>query len=75
LPDKIPALKTDRVVRALEAAGFERVRQSGSHLILARPDAPTQVIIAMHKRELGPRIVRKIIAQAGLTPGEFLKHV
>ena len=31
--------------------------------------------IAMHKRELGPVLVRKIIAQAGLTAEEFLKHV
>jgi hypothetical protein len=34
-----------------------------------------QVVIAMHKQELGPRLVSKIIAQSGLTPAEFLKHI
>ena len=75
MPAKIPALRTDRVVRALEACGFQRVRQRGSHLPLERPNRPTPVIIAMHKRELGPRMIRKIIAEAGLTREEFLEHI
>lgn len=75
MPEKLPALKTDRVVRALESCGFRRVRQTGSHLILERPDSPVQVLIAMHKRELGRRYLSKIIAQAGLTAEEFLNHI
>jgi len=75
LPDKLPSLKTERAVRALEACGFKRIRQRGSHLVLERPGTTVQVVIAMHKRELGPVLVRKIITQSGLTAEEFLKHV
>ena len=50
-------------------------RQRGSHVVLTKPGLPRPVVVAMHNGELPPGTVADIVAQAGLTPEEFLKHV
>lgn len=67
---KLPQVKAAEVVRALERAGFQRVRQSGSHLRLKRGNLG--VTVPMHKGDLRGRTLKSIIQQAGLTPDEFL---
>jgi predicted RNA binding protein YcfA (HicA-like mRNA interferase family) len=75
VPERVPALQPARVIRAFEALGFERARQSGSHVILRRPGTGRNIVIAQHRRELGPKLIAKLLAQAGVTVEEFLAHV
>ena len=51
-------------------AGFEEVRQSGSHKILRHPDG-RQTYVAMHTGTLPTGTFRKILKQARLTEEEF----
>ncbi|MEK7808655.1 MAG: type II toxin-antitoxin system HicA family toxin [Chloroflexota bacterium] len=67
---KLPALKPSEVVRALERAGFVRVRQRGSHLRLKRGNLA--VTVPMHPGDLPPNVLRSILRQAQLTEKEFL---
>lgn len=62
--------KPREVVRKLKAAGFEDVRQTGSHRILAHPDG-RRTFVAMHAKTLPTGIFRKILKQAGLTEEQF----
>ena len=67
---KIPALKPSEVVRALERAGFVRVRQRGSHLRLKQGNL--SVTVPMHSGDLPSTVLRSILRQAQLTEDEFL---
>ena len=71
----MPALRPERIVRALVACGLVIKRQRGSHVVLTRPGLRRPVIVGMHNRELPPGTVADIIAQAGVSAEEFLKHV
>jgi predicted RNA binding protein YcfA (HicA-like mRNA interferase family) len=72
---RLPALRPERIIRALVACGFEIRRQSGSHVILTRSGLDRPVVVALRKRELPPGFVADIVTAAHLTREEFLRHV
>jgi len=66
---KLPLLSWQKVVKALGKAGFQIVRQKGSHLILVKDD----VIVPLPKhKEIKRGLLLEIIAEAGLTKEQFL---
>ena len=67
---KLASLKPSEVVRALEQAGFVRVRQRGSHLRLKRGNLA--VTVPIHPGDLPANVLRSILRQAQLTEKEFL---
>ena len=58
------------ILARLKRAGFEEVRQSGSHLILRHLDG-RMTFVAMHRRDVPVGTFRKILKQAKLTEEEF----
>lgn len=68
---RLPSLKPQAVVRALKRAGFEKMRQTGSHLILAHRGTTTIVTVPMHSGDIHRGLLMGIIKQAGLTQREF----
>ncbi len=69
---RLPRISGHDCVKALGNAGFEMVRQRGSHLMLRR-SLPYCVIPVPNQKVLGPGLLRAIIKQAGMTPDEFRK--
>ncbi len=70
---RLPSLNGEQVVKALGKAGFQVLRQKGSHIYLKHPDGRATVV-PVHKREsVGRGLLRKIIKDAELGRGEFLK--
>lgn len=67
---KLPTCSGRDCGRALEKAGFEFVRQKGSHMIFTREDPYAQVVIP-NDRELPKGTLRSIIRGAGLTVEAF----
>ncbi|NBC10630.1 MAG: addiction module toxin, HicA family [Planctomycetes bacterium] len=66
-----PATKARRVLAALESIGWSVKRQSGSHRTLER-EGWADVVFAFHDREeIGPRMLRRIAKQTGLTPDDL----
>lgn len=64
---RLPSMNAAELVRILERSGFERVRQSGSHLILRHSDG-RRVTVPMHKsRDLGRGLLARIMKDADLT--------
>ncbi|MBC7221588.1 type II toxin-antitoxin system HicA family toxin [Candidatus Bipolaricaulota bacterium] len=55
---------------ALQHAGFEIVRQRGSHVRLRHPDG-RMVTVPMHE-EIGRGLLRKILRDAELSVDDFL---
>jgi predicted RNA binding protein YcfA (HicA-like mRNA interferase family) len=72
---KLAGLNGRRIVKALQRAGFEVIRVSGSHHVLRRPGAPgSKVIIPVHgANDIPPGTVRSIVKQADLTIDEFIE--
>ena len=64
---RLPSRTAGQVVRILERHGFERVRQSGSHLLLRHADG-RRVTVPMHKsKDLGRGLLARIMKDADLT--------
>ena len=58
-------------VKTFEKAGWRRMGQVGSHVVLVKADTPENLSIPQH-RELGTGLLSKQIKKAGLTVDEFL---
>ncbi len=58
------------IVARLKRAGFEAVRQSGSHQFLRHRDGRL-TFVAMHRKDVPLGTLRKILKQARITEREF----
>ena len=70
---RLPRLTGQEVVWALSRAGFEVLRQRGSHLFLKHSDGRATVVPAHSGEVLGPGILSKILRDTKLSREEFLK--
>jgi len=71
----LPVVKPWEVVAALEKAGFEVRRQTGSHVIMYKADIRRPISVPRHPGNLPKGTLRAIIREAGLTRTEFLKLI
>lgn len=59
-------LTAREIIKKIEAAGWRRLRQSGSHRIFVHHSIPKIVIVPMHKGDLKIGTERQILRDAGL---------
>jgi predicted RNA binding protein YcfA (HicA-like mRNA interferase family) len=70
----LPALRPEKVLKALLRAGFYIHHTKGSHHFLKHPERPDlRVTIAMHTTDLKRKTLASIIEQAGYSVEEFLE--
>jgi len=69
----IPSVRGQRVVRALEKAGFKVARVAGSHHVLRHPDGRGTTVPVHPGRDLAKGTLRSILADTGLTIEELLR--
>lgn len=67
----VPAIRGERVVKALEKAGFKIARITGSHHIMRHPDGRGTTVPVHPGRELAKGTLRGILADIGLSVDEF----
>lgn len=73
---KLPALSSVEVARALRKAGFEDAphRGKGSHsAFVKRDEAGTRLVIVPSRKELPKGTLVSILEQAGLSKEEFIE--
>lgn len=71
---RLPRVTGRDVLSALRRAGFEEIRVRGSHHYLRRPGGGKLVTVPVHAGEtIGPKLLRCILEQAGLTEEEFFE--
>ncbi|MBI4313665.1 MAG: type II toxin-antitoxin system HicA family toxin [Candidatus Omnitrophica bacterium] len=70
---KLPILKPLQLVRVLEQAGFQRIRQKGSHLYLRHQDGRATVVPIHRGEDIPPGLLRGILRDTELSREEFLK--
>lgn len=65
---KIPPLPYRELARLLRARGFRAIRQKGSHETWT--DGIRYVTIPRHAGRIGPGLVKAVLEQAGIDPGD-----
>jgi len=66
---KLPHVSGTEIIRALQRLGFERVRQSGSHVIMRR--GPKGCVVPLHN-EVKVGTLAGLLRQADVSPDEFM---
>ena len=69
---KLPLLSWREIVKALKKAGFQPVRQKGSHIILVKGE---YIVPVPKHAQIKRGLLLEIIAEAGLTKEEFQKLI
>jgi len=70
---KLPRLSVKEVIKALEKAGFIKIRQRGSHVFMVKETSEIKIptVVPMHK-EIDTGTLLEIIRQSKLTRDDFL---
>jgi predicted RNA binding protein YcfA (HicA-like mRNA interferase family) len=69
---KLPVLSGDQIIKALGKAGFQVIRQRGSHAYLKHADGRATVV-PLHKGEtIGSGLLRKILRDVELSKDEIV---
>ena len=69
----IPIITPRELLSILLKAGFNIIRQKGSHIRVTHPISGKSTTIAMHAKDFSRNMTRKILRQAGISVTEFLK--
>ena len=72
MSDRLPSLRPQEVIRALERAGWVVDRQRGSHVALKKAGVEHLITVAVHRREMARGTLADIVKDAGLTNEEFV---
>lgn len=67
----VPSVRGERIVRALERAGFKVARVAGSHHIVRHPDGRGTTVPVHPGRDLAKVTLRNILADADMTIDEL----
>lgn len=70
---KLPSVPGSKVIKALERAGFEVVRISGSHHIMRHHDGRSVSVPVHASRDMPRGTLRNILAVISVTDDDFLK--
>jgi len=68
---KLPQVTPREVIAVLHRIGFVDDHQTGAHLILRHPITRRRTVVSMHRRDLKPKTLRAILADAGLSSEQF----
>lgn len=71
---KLANVSGKEAAKAFEKAGWQKIGQVGSHLVMTKPGVRVNLSIPQHK-ELSVGTLRALIRNAGMTVDKFLRLV
>ncbi|MDS3859710.1 type II toxin-antitoxin system HicA family toxin [Thermosynechococcaceae cyanobacterium BACA0444] len=73
---KLPRISSREVIRALERLGFQRIRQTGSHVVMKKrlEEGELGCVVPVHQ-ELKVGTLRGILKQAQVTVEELIENL
>jgi predicted RNA binding protein YcfA (HicA-like mRNA interferase family) len=71
--DKLPAIKPQRLIRVLEAKGWQHRRTRGSHYYLVHSERRDAIAVPVHNRDVKPGLLLSILKTAGISRDELRK--
>lgn len=72
---KLPPFKAREVVKGLQALGFEKVRQKGSHTIFHHSDCRRASVPIHPAKSISPYLLSDILKQLEISEDEFLQAI
>jgi predicted RNA binding protein YcfA (HicA-like mRNA interferase family) len=69
---QLPIIKAEKLVNALQKAGFEPIRQRGSHLRLKHSDGRVVTVPIHQGQDVGKGLLRKILRDAELSVDQLI---
>jgi predicted RNA binding protein YcfA (HicA-like mRNA interferase family) len=72
---QLPVLSSRKLIKALQKLGFRKVRQEGSHIFFKHSDGRATVIPFHRGRDIGKGLLRAILQDIRMTPGEFQRYL
>jgi predicted RNA binding protein YcfA (HicA-like mRNA interferase family) len=73
LSDKLPAITSKQLIRALERGGWQVDRVRGSHYVLIHPGRRRPVTVPMHNKDLKTGTLNAILKEADISRDELRK--
>jgi predicted RNA binding protein YcfA (HicA-like mRNA interferase family) len=74
--DKLPVLSGDEIIKALKRAGFNFVKQRGSHVKLKKKlNGKELIVIVPRHREVKRGVLLNILKQAEMKRKEFMEFL
>ena len=70
---KLPRLNAQKLIKALQKAGFEVIRIRGSHHFLRHPDGRCTVIPVHRGETIGPGLMSEILRDCEINLEELTK--
>ena len=70
---KLPALRSNEIIRVLGKVGFQVIRQKGGHVRMKHEDGRVVTIPIHAGKTIGIGLLRKILHDAELTREEFIE--
>jgi len=71
----LPPFKVREVIKGLQALGFQRIRQKGSHAIFHHEDCRRAPIPIHPAKTISPYLLSDILKQLEIEEDEFLRAV
>lgn len=75
MKNPLPVTIPQKVINALQRAGYQIDHQTGSHVILRCRERKKLVIVPNHNRDMKKGTLKSILCQSGLTIDEFLSFL
>jgi len=72
---RLPPLKAREVIKGLQALGFERIRQKGSHAIFHHEDCRRAPVPIHPAKTISPYLLSDILKHLEIEDDEFLRAV
>ena len=72
---KLPLLKARELIKILIGLGFYQTRQKGSHAFFANSEGKTTVVPVHPTKQIGKGLLRSILHDIQISPGEFKKLI
>ncbi len=70
---KFPTVDSTKLIKFFRANGFDKNRQSGSHVVLTRDGISRSFVIPHPKKNLEIHIVKNNLKAAGISDNDFIR--
>lgn len=70
---RLPALKAEQLIKALQKAGFVAVRQKGGHIRLKNSNGRVTTVPSHPAQDIGRGLLHKIMRDTEISVAELLK--
>jgi predicted RNA binding protein YcfA (HicA-like mRNA interferase family) len=72
---RLPSLKTKEVIKGLQALGFKKVRQRGSHAMFVHQDGRRAPLPIHLSQSFSPYFLSDVLKQLDIGEDEFLRAI